>query len=64
MIFGMVGLFLGVQWALALYVVDVAIIFVMGRIAMKAVPGKSTGLIMEMHSFKIPSFSVVRSKLG
>ncbi len=58
-IFGMVGLFVGVQWALALYVVDVAIIFVMGRIAMKAVPGKSTGLIMEMHSFKVPSISVV-----
>ena len=61
-IFGMVGLFLGVQWALALYVVDVAIIFVMGRIAMKAVPGESTGLIMEMHSFKVPSFSVVRKQ--
>ncbi len=56
---GMVGLFLGVQWALALYVVDIAIIFVLGRIAMKAVPGKSTGLIMEMHSFKVPSFKVV-----
>jgi ferrous iron transport protein B len=61
-IFGMVGLFLGVQWALALYVVDIAIIFVMGRIAMRAVPGKSTGLIMEMHSFKLPSFSVVRKQ--
>jgi ferrous iron transport protein B len=58
-IFGMVGLFLGVQWALALYVVDIAIIFMMGRLAMKAVPGKSTGLIMEMHSFKMPSWSVV-----
>jgi ferrous iron transport protein B len=31
----------------------------LGRIAMKAVPGKSTGLIMEMHSFKIPSLFVV-----
>jgi ferrous iron transport protein B len=61
-IFGMVGLFLGIQWALALYVVDIAIIFVMGRIAMRAVPGKSTGLIMEMHSFKLPSFSVVRKQ--
>jgi len=32
---------------------------VMGRIALKVVPGQSTGLIMEMHSFKIPSLSVV-----
>ena len=61
-IFGMVGLFVGIQWALALYVVDIAIIFVMGRLAMKAVPGKSTGLIMEMHSFKMPSFSVIRKQ--
>jgi ferrous iron transport protein B len=58
-LFGMVGLFLGVQWAFALYVVDVAIIFVLGRIAMKVVPGKSTGLIMEMHSFKVPSLKIV-----
>jgi ferrous iron transport protein B len=55
----MVGLFVGVQWALLLYVVNLAIIFAMGRIAMKAVPGKSTGLIMEMSSFKRPSMKVV-----
>ena len=58
-LFGMVGLFVGVQWALLLYVVDVAIIFVLGRIAMKAVPGKSTGLIMEMSTFKMPSLKVI-----
>jgi ferrous iron transport protein B len=58
-IFGLVGVFLGIPWALALYVVDLIIIFVLGRIAMKAVPGKSTGLIMEMHSFKVPSLFVV-----
>ncbi len=58
-LFGMVGLFVGVQWALLLYVVNIAIIFVMGKVAMKAVPGKSTGLIMEMSSFKRPSMKVV-----
>jgi len=58
-LFGMVGLFVGIQWALLLYVVDIAIIFVLGRVAMKAVPGKSTGLIMEMSSFKLPSLKVV-----
>ena len=50
---------MGVQWALVLYLVDVAVIFLMGRVAMKAVPGKSTGLIMEMSSFKRPSAKVV-----
>ena len=58
-IFGLVGIFLGLPWAFTLYAVDLAIMFVLGRIAMKAVPGKSTGLIMEMHSFKVPSLSVV-----
>ena len=58
-LFGMVGLFVGIHWALLLYVVDVAIIFAMGKIAMKVVPGKSTGLIMEMSSFRMPSAKVV-----
>jgi ferrous iron transport protein B len=58
-ILGLVGAFLGPVWALSLYAVDLAIIFVLGRIAMKVMPGKSTGLIMEMHGFKVPSLSVV-----
>jgi ferrous iron transport protein B len=49
----------GPVWALALYAIDIAIIFVLGRIALKIVPGQSTGLIMEIHSFKIPSLAVV-----
>ncbi|MDR2707552.1 MAG: ferrous iron transport protein B [Nitrososphaerota archaeon] len=57
-LFGMVGLFVGIQWALLLYVVNLAIIFIMGRVAMKAVPGKTTGLIMEMSSFKRPSIKI------
>jgi ferrous iron transport protein B len=58
-ILGFVAAFLGPWWALSLYAVDVALIFVLGRIALKVVPGESTGLIMEMHSFKVPSLSVV-----
>jgi ferrous iron transport protein B len=61
-LFGMVGLFVGIQWALLLYVVDIAIIFALGRVAMKVVPGKSTGLIMEMSSFKRPSLKVVANQ--
>jgi ferrous iron transport protein B len=58
-VLSLVGAFLGPVWALSLYAVDIAIIFVLGRIAVKAVPGQSTGLIMEIHSFKTPSLSVV-----
>jgi ferrous iron transport protein B len=59
LIVGLVAAFVGAGWALALYALDVVIIFALGRIALKVVPGQSTGLIMEMHSFKTPSFSVV-----
>ena len=58
-ILGLVAIFLGPWWALSLYAVDIALIFVLGRIALKVVPGQSTGLIMEMSSFKVPSFRVV-----
>ncbi len=57
-VLGLVAVFVNVWWAIALYAIDLAIIFVMGRIALKVVPGESTGLIMEMHSFKVPSVSV------
>jgi len=53
-ILGLVGAFVGVQWALLLYVVDLLIIFALGRIAFKALPGEPTGLIMEMHDYKVP----------
>jgi ferrous iron transport protein B len=59
LILGLVAAFLGSGWALALYGIDIAIIFIMGRVALKVVPGESTGLIMEMHSFKVPSLSVI-----
>jgi ferrous iron transport protein B len=58
-ILGLVAAFVGAGWALALYAIDIAIIFALGRVALKVVPGQSTGLIMEIHSFKVPSLSVV-----
>lgn len=58
-ILGLVAAFLGPWWALSIYAVDIALIFILGKVALKVVPGQSTGLIMEMHSFKVPSLSVV-----
>lgn len=58
-ILGLVGAFVGIQWALLLYMIDIVLIFVLGRFAMKVVPGESTGLIMEMHSLKMPSLKIV-----
>jgi len=58
-ILGTVASFVSIEWALALYVIDLGVIFALGRIALRLVPGRSTGLVMEMHLLKAPSFSVV-----
>ena len=63
-ILGLVAAFVGIWWALALYVIDLLIMFVVVKFAVKAVPGELTGLIMEMHSFKTPSLSVMANRPG
>jgi len=58
-ILGLVGSFLGIQWALALYIINLAIVFILGRIAFKMLPGEPTALIMEMPDYKIPHAKTV-----
>ena len=58
-ILGLVAAFVNIWWAIALYAFDILLILVVGRIAFKAVPGESVGLIMEMPDYHIPSLSVV-----
>jgi len=57
-ILGLVAVFVNIWWAIALYGIDILVMFVLGRIAYKVVPGEPSGLIMEMHTFKVPSISV------
>jgi ferrous iron transport protein B len=57
-ILGLVAVFVSVWWAIALYVIDIVVMFLLGRVALKVVPGETSGLIMEMHTFKVPSISV------
>lgn len=54
-ILGLVGRYVGLQAALALYAFDLILVFVLGRIAFKVLPGEPVGLIMEMPSYKKPS---------
>jgi ferrous iron transport protein B len=58
-ILSLVAIFVSIWWALALYVLDIIIIFIMGKLALKAMPGESTGLIMEMHALRLPSTSTI-----
>lgn len=54
-IMGLVATFVGIEWALGLYLLNLAVILVLGRIAFKALPGEPMGLIMEMPSYKMPA---------
>jgi len=58
-ILGLVGTFVGVQWALALYIIDLVIIFLLGRLAFKALPGEPTALVMEMSDYRVPHLQTV-----
>jgi ferrous iron transport protein B len=58
-ILGLVGAFMGIQWALMLYVIDLMVIFALGRLAFKTLPGEPTALIMEMHDYRVPHFKTV-----
>lgn len=58
-ILALVGKYIGSLYALSLYVIDMVIIFILGRIAYKTIPGQAIGLIMEMPSYKKPSGNVV-----
>jgi len=44
----------GIHWALALYALNIVIIFILGRIAFKVLPGEPMSLIMEMPPYRKP----------
>src|SRR4030043_923621 len=56
---GLVGQFLGIQWALVLYVFDLFVIFALGRLAFRVLPGEPTALIMEMHDYRWPHLKTI-----
>jgi len=53
-ILGVVAAFVNIWWALALYLFDFIVLVVLGRIAFRALPGESVGMIMEMPDYHIP----------
>ncbi|MEM3090305.1 MAG: ferrous iron transport protein B [Candidatus Bathyarchaeia archaeon] len=61
-ILGLVGRFVGLHAALAIYIFDLIIIFILGRVAFKILPGEPVGLIMEMPPYKKPTLKVVLTK--
>jgi ferrous iron transport protein B len=58
-ILSLVGKYLGVHVALAIYALDLIIVFTVGKIASKSLPGGPVGLIMEMPPYRMPSLKVI-----
>jgi len=58
-IMGLVGKYVGIWWALGLYLLNLAVIFILGRISSKVLPGEPTELIMEMPEYKLPHFKTI-----
>jgi ferrous iron transport protein B len=58
-ILGLVGAYIGVQWALLLYLFDFSLILFIGRILNRFLPGSSIGIIMEMPPYRFPSGKVM-----
>jgi len=57
-ILGLVGQ-LGIHWALMLYIFNLIVIFLLGRLAFKTLPGEPTALIMEISTYKVPHLKTV-----
>jgi ferrous iron transport protein B len=61
-ILGLVGRYLGIAAALALYLFDLCLVFLLGRAAFKMLPGEPVGLIMEMPPYRMPAVKSVLKK--
>jgi len=58
-IMGLVGKFVGISWVFGLYIFSILIIFGLGKLAIRVLPGKPTELIMEMPDYKVPDFRTI-----
>ncbi|MCZ7393629.1 MAG: ferrous iron transport protein B [Candidatus Methanoperedens sp.] len=61
-ILGAVSLFLGWKPAVAIYIIVLALVFLVGVGLNKVMPGSSTGLVMEMFPFRVPLMSNIIKK--
>ena len=61
-ILGATGKFIGAGYATLIYMIVLALIFIVGYILGKLLPGESAGLIMEMPEYRLPQLSNVWKK--
>jgi ferrous iron transport protein B len=58
-VLGLVGAFVGWQWAVLLFLIQFALIFLIGRLLNHFNPSTSPGMIMEIPDYRLPSLKVV-----
>ena len=58
-VLGLVGRYLGFFWVMILFLINFGVIFLIGRILNKVMPGQCTELIMEMHEYRMPNSKVI-----
>ncbi len=58
-VLGLVGRYLGFFWVMILFLINFGVIFLIGRILNKVMPGECTELIMEMHEYRMPNSKVI-----
>jgi len=58
-VFGLVGKYVGLLWALGLYVFAMALIFLVGKISSKFLIGEPVELIMPMPDYKTPQLKTI-----
>ncbi len=61
-VFGLVAFYLGPLWALAIYLFNMFVIALMGRVLTRLLPEDSPGLILEMPYYHIPTLRSVFNK--
>ena len=58
-VLGLVGAFIGWQWAVGILIFQFVLIFIVGRILSRLTPSTSPGIIMEIPEYRLPSLKVV-----
>ena len=58
-VLGLVGRYLGLGWVIVLFIINFLVILIVGRILNKTLPGTCTELIMEMHEYRKPNYTVI-----
>lgn len=61
-VFGLVAFYLGPAWALAIYLFNMFVIALAGRILTRFMPEDSPGLILEMPVYRMPTLRTVTGK--